>query len=195
MLTFTWSHILKFIIIYKRQKKIHRVFRQTKINNINFSFVATPLPHKTWFASNVLVLPAVHLYVIASALLEGSSPVVLAPLLSSVFAVGRLVSTAEVCELVEHPMLSGARRGLDWCLKSKVRGDQKLQLHRYGLRNRESVKTHRGGGDKRRELAPNSFSPVRNCASSYPHDGTALRGLYCAAQGRCHSWRHLRKRN
>lgn len=41
-----------------------------------------------------------------------ASPVVLAPLLSSGFVLGRVVSTAEVWELVEHPILSCAHRGL-----------------------------------------------------------------------------------
>lgn len=40
------------------------------------------------------------------------SPVVLTPLLSSGLALGRVVSTAEVWVLVEHPILPCAHRGL-----------------------------------------------------------------------------------
>lgn len=42
-------------------------------------------------------------------------------------------------------------------------------------------KTHRGGGDKRRELSANSSSPVRNCASSYPRD-RAERFVLCGVR-------------
>lgn len=42
-----------------------------------------------------------------------ASPVVLAPLLSSGLGLGRVVSIADVWELVEHPILPGAHRGLD----------------------------------------------------------------------------------
>lgn len=47
------------------------------------------------------------------------SPVVLAPLHSSGLALGRVVSTAEVWELVEHPILSCAHRGLDGEVQSE----------------------------------------------------------------------------
>lgn len=50
------------------------------------------------------------------------SPVVLTPLLSSGLALGRVVSTAEVWVLVEHPILPCAHRGL-WAQSWEVRTD------------------------------------------------------------------------
>lgn len=63
-----------------------------------FSVLSTYLTHISYITYNVKPC---------------ASPVVLAPLLSSGLALGRVVSTAEVWELVEHPILSCAHRGLD----------------------------------------------------------------------------------
>lgn len=134
--------------------------------------------------------------------LDGSSPVALAPLLSSVFAVGRLVSTAEVCELVEHPILSGARGGLGRRLRrSEVRGEQKLQLRRWRRAsistqapgNSDRLKPTKGGGGEEEEVTRGENHrqiPAVPCviARRPPHDSNraerfALSHLQTLARG------------
>lgn len=102
-----------------------------------------------------------------------ASPVVLAPLLSSGLALGRVVSTAEVWELVEHPILPCAHRGLDGELQSEEarRGYSCTDdvVHKYRLCKWRGLKTmvseQPGGDTKHTGCSSNSFSPVRNCAS------------------------------
>ena len=101
-----------------------------------------------------------------------ASPVVLAPLLSSGLGLGRVGSIAAVWELVEHPILPCAHRGLDGKLQScGMRRGADDVVHRYRLFKWREFKTVDSESPRREQIETgwesNSFSPVRNYASCF----------------------------